>query len=79
MKEPSFGMKVARIDTMRPLPAFRNNVHMLQWRARQQTRLVSLIDSTLAPSRVAQVPPPGFVDIFKKNLVTNPLKIVKNP
>ena len=59
-------MKVERIDTMRQLPAFRNNVDMLQWRARQQTRLVSLIDSTFAPRRVAQVPSPGFVDILKK-------------
>jgi len=66
MKEPVFGMKVAGIDTMRPLPAFWNNVHLLQWRAHQQTRLVSLIDSTLTPRRVAPVPPPGFVDILEK-------------
>jgi hypothetical protein len=32
---------------MRPLHACWNNVNTLQWRIRGQTRLVSLIDSTL--------------------------------
>jgi hypothetical protein len=66
MGKSIFGMKVARSDTMRPLPACWNNVSMLQWRARQQTCLVSLTDSTLTPRLVALVPPLGFVDIFKK-------------
>jgi hypothetical protein len=51
---------------MRPLHACWNNVNTLQWRAHQQTRLVSLIDSPSPPRRAAPVPPPGFVDIFKK-------------
>jgi hypothetical protein len=47
VKKPIFGMRVAWIDTMRPLHACWNNVNTLQWRIRGQTRLVSLIDSTL--------------------------------
>jgi hypothetical protein len=59
-------MKVAGSETMRPLPACWNNVSILQWRARQQTRLVSLTDSTPTPRLVALVPPTGVLDILKK-------------
>jgi hypothetical protein len=64
MKEPIFGMTVAWINTMRPLHACWNNVNTLQWRAHQQTRLVSLIDSALTAEARGAGSSVGFCRYF---------------